>query len=480
MKRLRAWPLMCGSLAALLGLALGSLGIANALIISLSYLVLVSFLGCLFVRFANTAVRWWLVMSLIMALSVLYASIRVATFPVVTQETELKGVRAIVVSTVVGAEESEQFYADILDQDVRTRVKVTLRAIQPFRYGDVILLDGNLVPPRDSATFNESGFLRAHGAHGRLLAMGAQTTGERIGNRALIAIHDFRSWLLRRLRGIAEPERQIVAGIVLGDATAMPARIQDAFRQTGTTHMLVASGANVAILAWMIERILAGFGRRAGLILTGIVIIAFAVIAGGEASIVRAVVLYLILILAKLSGRRVHVPTLLAAVAFGMVIWNPWTLLFNPSFQLSFAAIVGLMTLSNWFATWLPTWWLKEFLAPTLAAEVATLPILLFSFGQLSLIAPVINLVAVPLVMPIMVGGVVTLLAPGFRLLSWLTEGITTLLLWMVAAGARVSWASATTDSHRWLASAAAVTLFAILLILRYRSKPKLVEADVE
>lgn len=442
--------------------------------------MLASLFGFVFAWFSNITLRWWLVMSLIVALSVLYASLRSVTFPLVTQETELKGVRAIVVSTVVGADDSEQFYADILQDNTRTRVKVTLRAIQAFQYGEVILIDGTLVPPRDSSTFNESGFLRAHGAHGRLLAMSAQTTDERIGNRALIIFHDIRTWLLNRLHGIAEPERQIVAGIVLGDATAMPARIQDAFRQTGTTHMLVASGANVAILAWMIERILAGFGRRAGLILTGLVIIVFAVMAGGEASIVRAVLLYLILILAKLSGRRVHVPTILAAVAFGMVAWNPWTLLFNPSFQLSFAAIVGLMTLSNWFASRLPTWWLKEFLAPTLAAEVATLPILLFSFGQLSLIAPVINLIALPLVMPIMVGGVATLILPGFRLLVWATEGVTTLLLWIVEAGARVPWASATTDSHRLLASGSAMALFLILLVFRYRSKPKFVEADAE
>jgi ComEC/Rec2-related protein len=479
-KRVRARPLFYGSLAALLGLAIGSLGITNALPVSLTYLILVSFLGFLFFWLTNTTWRWWLVLSVVVALAVLYASLRVATFPIVTQETELKDARAIVVSTVVGAEGSEQFYADLLQDSVRTRVKVTLRAVESFRYGDVILVDGILQPPRDSVTFNESGYLRAHGAHGRLLAMNVRTTDERIGNHALIVFHDIRTWLLRRLHGIAEPERQIVAGIVLGDATAMPARIQDAFRKTGTTHMLVASGANVAILAWMIERILAGFGRRAGLVLTGLVIIVFAVMAGGEASIVRAVVLYLILILAKLSGRRVHAPTILAAVALGMVVWNPWTLLFNASFQLSFAAIVGLMTLSNWFASKMPTWWLKEFLAPTLAAEVATLPILLFSFGQLSLIAPIINLIALPLVMPIMVGGVATLMLPGFRLLVWATEGITMLLLSMVAAGARIPWASATTDSHRLLASGGALILFAILLILRYRAKTELVEADVE
>lgn len=475
-----AWPLLYGSLVSLLGLAIGSIGMVHVLPLSIGYLLLASAIGFLATWMPSVAIRWVLVLSFILALSAIYAAVRVATFPLVTSETTLKDARAIVVSLVDGSADSEQFYADIVQETGRFRVKVTLRAIEQFRYGDVLLLDGTLQPPRNTSTFNDSGFLRAHGAHGRMLATSAKRTGDRIGNRALLTFHDLRFWLLRRLGGIAEPERQIVAGIVLGDTTAIPTRIQDAFVRTGTTHMLVASGANVAILAWMIERLFAGFGRRVGLLLTGCVIVLFAIMAGGEASIVRAVALYLVLLLAKLSGRRVHSPTLLASVALGMALWNPWSLLFNPSFQLSFAAIIGLLTFSSWFASWMPLWWLKEFLAPTLAAEVATLPILLFSFGQLSLISPLINVLALPLVMPIMLGGVATLFTPWLKVLPWATEGITTLLLWIVAAGAKVPWASTTTDTHRIVASSLAGLVVVVLALLRARICVKSGELDVE
>ena len=452
-----------------MGLAVGSLGRPIILILGFVVLIGVGLLGLMLSWISAPAWRDLLVISLLVALGVIYSAVRTATFSMYTKETTITNARAIVVSNAAFSGNEQKVYLDLVDAGEVVRVRATLRTIDEFRYGDVLSIDGNLQSPRDDPSFNETGFLRAHGAHGKLVATKVAATGERAGNHFLQFLHDLRLVLLHRLRSISQPERQIVAGVVLGDVASLPAGLQESFRRTGTTHMLVASGANVAILAWMIERLFAGLGFRIGLLLTGLVVLSFVGMTGGDASILRAVVLYLILIIAKLSGRRVHGPTLVAFVALGMALINPWSILFNASFQLSFAAIIGLMVFSDWFASLLPTWWLKEFLVPTLAAEIATLPILLFSFGQLSIISPVVNLVALPLVTPIMIGGVATLFVPWLKPVSWLTEGITSVLLWLVAAGARLSWASVTTDTRRILWSSFALGLFMILCVARYR-----------
>ena len=472
MKQFRSWPLLWSSSALLIGIALGSTGYHLALQIVLSVLCVLGLIGCFLSLVRNL---WWrdvVVLGLLIALGASYAAVRTATRPLIVASIEVRDVSAVVVSSSSVTSTGQRLFIDLLDLDsgAPIRVRATLRGTDQLRYGELITISGFLEPPRDSPQFHETGYLRAHHAQGTILADTVELIGERRGNIVLRALHDTQTRLLGRLRTIHAPERAVVAGIVLGENGLLPEWLEEAFRQTGTTHMLVASGSNVAILAWMIEHLLAVFGLRFRLFITSLLLLGFVVMTGGDASIVRAVVLYLIVILATLCGRRVHLPTLVAGVALGMALYTPWIVVYDASFQLSFAAVLGLIILSDWFATRLPTWWLKEFLAPTLAAQVATLPILLFSFGQLSVVAPIVNLLTVPLVLPIMAGGIVTLVLPWSRFIPWLTEGVTALLLWIVSTGARIPWASVTTETHRLLWSSIALAILVGLVFVRYRT----------
>ncbi len=473
-------PLFGISLVLLAGMTLGSTGRSGLLP---GALAAVSVIGC-----AGLVAGSWLpawarrgaLLAVCAALGCAYAAVRTDRIPMVAAETEASAARAVVVSIASFSGEQQRFWADLPALDPPIRVRVTVRSTETYPYGSVLRIDGTLVPAGPSSDgFNEAGFLRAHDAAGKLLADSVKPTGERAGNRFLRALHDIRSWLLDRLDPIAQAERQVAAGVVLGDTASLSDRLEAMFVRTGTTHMLVASGANVAIVAWMIERLLRPFGVRVALAATALAVLGFVVLAGGEASIVRAAFAYFVVVLAKQSGRPVHQPTLLAAVAFVMVALNPWSVLYNASFQLSFAAIVGLAVLGNWIASFAPVWWFKEFLAPTLAAELATLPILLYSFGQLSPISPVANLLALPLIPAIMVGGVATLAVPWFRPISWLTEGIATVLIRIIGFFAALPWASVPVDRYRSAVAAGAFLLFAIAVWCRHRWPRTAKEDDV-
>lgn len=474
MKLLQRWPLCAACITLLVGIAMGSTGARVVLLASVAFLLFLSLVG-LVTSSRTPHLRAWLIVGMVLALGSLYGAARTMHAPMIVELFDVRSASATVVSNSAIHGSSQRAYLDLRlvahEQSIRVRARIP--AEHSIRYGDVVTVSGTLMPPRDDETFYETGFLHAHHARGTLQVEELELAGERAGNPLLRALHDVRSLLLARLEGIRTPERSVIAGVILGEASALPDWLEEAFRRTGTTHMLVASGANVVVLAWMVEHLLAIFGVRIRMLLTSVLLVGFVVITGGDASILRAVLLYLIVLLAALTGRRVHMPTLIAVVATAMALVTPWAILYDASFQLSFAAVIGLVVLSDWLAEYLPTWWLKEFLAPTVAAQLATLPIILFSFGQLSIVAPLVNLVVGPIVLPLMVAGIGTLLAPWLSFIPWLAEGIARLLVLLVRLGASVPWASITTETQRLLWSVVAVLVFAAVLFLRYRRPTK-------
>jgi competence protein ComEC len=127
---------------------------------------------------------------------------------------------------------------------------------------------------------------------------------------------------------------------------------------------------------------------------------------GGAASAVRAGAMALIAVYARATSRVFLAMRILGVVALVMVLWDPFTLAFDPSFQLSVLATLGLIAFTPWFAarlTWITErFGLREIAASTLATQTAVLPLLLYQSGQLSLYSLPANLLALIAVSPAM------------------------------------------------------------------------------
>jgi competence protein ComEC len=198
---------------------------------------------------------------------------------------------------------------------------------------------------------------------------------------------------------------------VLGIDDNLPEATQEAFRATGTAHLTAISGVNIAIvisLVFGLFRKLAG--RIGGLVLSTVAIIAFTLLVGAPASAVRAALMGGLGLAGEQIGRRragIHSLCLTAAV---MTAFNP-AILWDAGFQLSFSATLGILWLNEplqkGFTKLLESALpgetarkiarpLGDYLIVTLAAQIATLPILAITFGQLSLSAPFVN----PLILP--------------------------------------------------------------------------------
>jgi competence protein ComEC len=204
-----------------------------------------------------------------------------------------------------------------------------------------------------------------------------------------------------------------------------------------------------------------GLGPNRGALLTIVVIAFYTVLVGASASVVRAAIMGSLGVIGQRLGRSGAGLNLLAAAAFGMTLFNPLTL-WDVGFQLSAAATMGLILYGDALKTGLQSW-LEKRLAPsqaarlanfasdlfllTLAAQITTLPILAYTFRQVSIISLVANILILPVQPAVMIlGGVALLLGlvwlPLGQVAAWLAYPFTAYTLAFVDVFARVPGAS--------------------------------------
>lgn len=208
-------------------------------------------------------------------------------------------------------------------------------------------------------------------------------------------------------RALDSEQAAFLNGLILGERGRFSESFRGALRLSGTTHLVALSGYNIAIVIWALSSVFKRFfGEKSIFFLTVIGILSFVIMTGGEASVVRAAIMAGLVLLAEKIKRPYSGQNALAAAALVMTMANPKVIMFDWGFQLSFAAVIGLMYIrpkmkklfkgEPGFLAW------RENLINTSSAQLAVLPILIWHFGfisPLSLIANVLVLEAIPLTM---------------------------------------------------------------------------------
>jgi competence protein ComEC len=221
----------------------------------------------------------------------------------------------------------------------------------------------------------------------------------------------------------------LLAGLLLGDRTSLPRDVDTGFRLAGVYHILAVSGFNVAILAaavWALCRFLK-IPRSAGAATAIVIVIGFALVVGASPSVLRAVVMAVLVLAALLLERDASVTNSLALAALAILAVRPGDL-FDPGFQLSFAATLGIVVAP------LPRHVIVGALAVSAAAQLAVLPVTLTHFNQLSTIGVVANLGVVPLAG---VATVLGLVAVGLSFLSATVGAVVFDAVWPVLLALR-------------------------------------------
>ena len=233
-------------------------------------------------------------------------------------------------------------------------------------------------------------------------------------------------------QALPEPHASLLAVILLGIQRSMSFDFYQSLKITGTLHIIVASGMNIALVAGHLKEVLSYFLKREQtLTVSLIIILIYCIMAGASPPIVRASIMAGALYLSEFIGREAEGLWILILTAFVMLIFNP-LLLFDVGFQLSFMATAGLILISKPIEkklTKIPfVNKINEELAETLSAIIFTFPILTITFGHFNPLSIIPNILVIPLVpylfylglLMIVFGLILMPLAYFFGWLAWL------------------------------------------------------------
>ena len=213
-------------------------------------------------------------------------------------------------------------------------------------------------------------------------------------------VTDVQKWFAGRIEGLL-PEREAALGTsyLLGMKEGLPKDLNEQLRVVGLTHIVVASGAHLSILVEVARRIFGKASRFAGLLFSMVFVVFFMAMVGWTPSIMRAGVMAILTLAAWYVGRRIVAWRLILMVAALTLMMNPMFVT-SLGWLLSFASYAGIMMLGPGFCRFFygerKPGLIGSTVLTTVAATMMTLPIILYYFGQVSLISVVANLLILP------------------------------------------------------------------------------------
>lgn len=311
--------------------------------------------------------------------------------------------------------------ADGADYKSDALVLVRTGGISEINYGDLLTVSGIIKRPENFKTdsgkvFNYVRFLEKDKIKSEISYPKISKIGEGKGNKFLVKlIHIKNSFLLNIGEISREPEASLIGGITIGSKNGILKDLEESFIKTGTIHIVALSGYNITIVAESIIRAitLAPFiSVSLGYLFGGISIVIFSFMAGFSSTAVRATIMALIAILARVLGRQYLAGRALILSGFFMLIFNPYLLAFDISFQLSFLATFGLIyfvpMISHWFNFVPKKIGFRDMVAVTIGIQIFLLPFLIYKFGGFSVISPISNILILPVVPIVMAFGFIS------------------------------------------------------------------------
>lgn len=281
-------------------------------------------------------------------------------------------------------------------------------------------------------------------------------------------------------RALPEPTAGFMLGILIGSRSSLSPELQNTMSQIGLSHLIAVSGYNLTIIALAIQAMLGKKWQWGTLAATLWLIVGFVVLTGASASIVRAGVMAALFLLAKYYGRRLEVLSCLAVGVILTLAWDP-SYLTDLSWQLSFLALTGIVLLTPAITKLFPSRLgaVGDIAAVSIAAQLATMPLIAFVFGDVALIAPLTNLVYLPLIPLLMLfgfmAGVVGALLPSTAYaIFWPVHFGVTFLLDGMAYFASWRYSTIQNAAPSFVGLGLFYTALGILALLARRSGPSL------
>jgi len=303
-------------------------------------------------------------------------------------------------------------------ESVSVKILLSTGLEENYKYGDEISLKGTLKKPENFITdqgkvFDYVNYLRKDGILYVMSYSKIEIVSRGNGNIVKSALFFAKGKFLEKMDfAIPEPENLLIGGLILGERSSFGQEMRQRFIDTGTIHIVALSGYNVTIVAEWIMEIFAFLPRNFGFSAGIFGILLFVVMAGGQATAVRAGTMAVLALIARATGRNYDVARALILAGVLMIIFNPFVLVYDVSFQLSFIATIAVIFFApkvEKYFLWVPeSFKLRDVVSVTFAAYIFVLPFVLYKMGNLSLVAFPANVLILPFIPLTMIFGFFT------------------------------------------------------------------------
>jgi competence protein ComEC len=303
--------------------------------------------------------------------------------------------------------------------EIKSKIYLTLPNYPEYHYGDTLSVFCFLDEPKNSPgrDFQFAKYMSMKGVgaicsnssvSSFVIARSPGQTGRR-GNLSSLKIKFFKQIFLIKsnvsnlvARLWPEPDSSLLGGLLYGDRNGLSRELKENFNRVGLSHIVAVSGYNITIIAAAVMSVLIFIGlyRRQAFWLAIAIIFLFVIFTGASASAVRAGIMGSVFLFGQYIGRPSRAAPSLVFAAVIMILFNPYILFYDAGFQLSVLATAGMIFLAG-----------EGVVKTTLAAIVATLPLILYQFGRLSIVALPVNIFILWIIPYVMLGGFLSLVS---------------------------------------------------------------------
>jgi competence protein ComEC len=320
--------------------------------------------------------------------------------------TQVSG-NGIIVDEPIISENNQKLDVEIEIGDKKFEVLLTTDFENEFKYGDEINFSGKLQKPENFITdtgkeFDYINYLRKDGIFYVMYYPKLEVISEGHGNKIRSALFFVKNKFLEKMNlVIPEPENLLMGGLILGEKASLNQAMRQSFVDTGTIHIVALSGYNVTIVAEWIVKIFSFLPRNISLGVGIFAIFLFVLMTGANSTAVRAGIMAILVLIARATGRNYDVARALLVAGIIMILINPFVLVFDVSFQLSFIATIAVIFFApkiEKYFLWIKWKWLRDIVAVTCAAYIFVLPFILYKMGNLSLVALPANILVLPFI----------------------------------------------------------------------------------
>jgi len=354
-------------------------------------------------------------------------------------------------------------YLSSTQKKIEGKVLVNAYLYPEYEFGDKLAITCELQKPEPVEDFAYDRYLARYDIYSVCYRPDIKLLAKNQGNFLMASLLKIKSKFVSVIqKSLPEPQASFLGGLILGAKKSIPNDLMTAFNRTGTTHIVALSGFNITIIAVMIMNLCKALWipRKKSFWISVLAILFFILITGAPASATRAGVMGILVLLATQLGRLSRVTNALVLAALFMLLINPKVLAFDAGFQLSFLATIGLVYLSpkleKYFRKFPNYFGFRENLVATLSAIIMTTPFMMYQFGRFSIVAPLVNVLILPMI-PVAMGvgfivGILGMICFLFgQMAGWFAWAILSYVIFVVETMAKLNWASIEIGQIHWL-----------------------------